>query len=113
VQLFARAEEKASRIERAGVECTTPLALLARAAIQAERGDLTATLRSLDHAEAGFAGESMMAHWAAARRRRGQIVGGDTGRTLIAEAETYLGQHGVRDMPAVCRLLAPGFSDRD
>jgi serine/threonine protein kinase len=107
--LYARAEKCANRLERPGVECTVPMAALGHAAIRAADGAVEESLRWQVDAERGFEAQSMLAHLAVSRRRRGQLIGGDEGRALIEEAEQRLAAEGVRDFVAVSRLLAPGF----
>jgi serine/threonine protein kinase len=112
-QLFARADRAARVLVRKGVECTLPLAALAHAAVRFESGHVEASLGLLAAAEKGFADESMQTYWAVARRRRGQILGGESGRQLIAEGEAVLAKQGVQDFVAASRLLGPGFRSGD
>jgi tRNA A-37 threonylcarbamoyl transferase component Bud32 len=108
-RLYTRASAAAARLARNGVECTLPLSALGRAAVSAARGDARTALRLLGDAETGFESEGMMGHHAVVRLRRGQILGGDTGRALIAEGERFFAQQGVRDIGGALRLLGPGF----
>jgi serine/threonine protein kinase len=112
-QLFERAERQASAMVRKGVECTAPLVALALAVVRFESGHMEAAVNQLTIAEDGFAEQSMLAHLAVAKRRRGQILGGDAGRALIAEAEAFFAHQGVHDVPAASRLLGPGFRSGD
>jgi hypothetical protein len=108
-RLYARAERIARSGVRKHVECTAPLAALVLAAARATEGQEERALRLLGEAEAGFEAESMQAHVAAARIRRGQLLGGDTGRALVAQGEQFLTGQGVRDVAGALRLLGPGF----
>jgi hypothetical protein len=108
-RLYARAQASARDMVRKGVEFTVPLAALAQAAVLARQRDDEGALRLLGAAEAGFESEGMQAHRAAARLRRGQLVGGDSGRALVRESEAYLTTQGVRDIAGALRLLAAGF----
>jgi hypothetical protein len=94
---------------RKGVECTVPLALLAQAAVSAARRDDADALRLLEAAEQGFDAERMLAHRAAAGLRRGQLLGGETGRALVTQGEQFFAGQGVRDVQGALRLLAAGF----
>jgi hypothetical protein len=107
--LRARAHKLATRLERRGVECTTPLSALARAALRAARGDDEAALRLLAEAESGFQAEGMLAYLAAARLRRGALLGGEAGRTLVEQGAQFFASQGVRDVAGALRLLAAGF----
>jgi hypothetical protein len=53
----------------------------------------------------------MSAHTAAARRRLGQLVGGDQGRELIEAADAWMTGQGVRNPVRMTRVYAPGFPD--
>jgi tRNA A-37 threonylcarbamoyl transferase component Bud32 len=108
-QLYARARKMAAGLVRKGVECSAPLSALGLAAVRAANGDDDGALGLLISAETNFEVESMFAHRAAARVRRGQLLGGDAGSALVAEGESYLRQQGVRDVPGALRLLAAGF----
>jgi hypothetical protein len=108
--LFTRADHWAQRVVRPGVECTAPLAALARAAIRAEHGDSEGAIHQLRSAEDGFQAQSMLAHWAVSRRRRGQLMGGELGQTLVQEAQNWFASQGVANISAISAMLGPGFS---
>jgi hypothetical protein len=44
---------------------------------------------------------------AAARRRLGELTGGEEGRSLAAQAERWLAAQGVRNLERMTRLLVP------
>jgi eukaryotic-like serine/threonine-protein kinase len=46
---------------------------------------------------------------AAARRRLGELLGGDEGRELITKADEWMSRQQIRNPPAFTRLMAPGF----
>jgi serine/threonine protein kinase len=108
-RLYGRVRRRARALVRKGIECTAPLAALALAAVQAAHADREGALSLLADAEAGFEAEGMMAHVAAARLRRGQLLGGDKGRNLMEAGEQFLVQQGAGDIQGVLRLLAAGF----
>lgn len=49
----------------------------------------------------------MPLHAAAVRRRRGILVAGDCGRSLVADAENVVASQGIRDPASWSRMLAP------
>ena len=65
-----------------------------RAGAAATRGDGGAALGFLARAESGLRAADMALHAAAARRRRGELIGGDAGRALVAESERLDGGPG-------------------
>jgi hypothetical protein len=50
---------------------------------------------------------------AAARRYLGKLVKGDEGAALVRQADEAMGAQSVRNVPAMCRCLAPGFARLD
>jgi hypothetical protein len=54
----------------------------------------------------------MKAYAAAARRRLGQLVGGDEGTALVAEGDAILRQEGVKNLEAMTEMLVPGCRSR-
>jgi len=75
------------------------------------RGDEDEALRGLVLAEECLAASKMAGYVAVARRRRGELLGGDEGRDLITAANAWLEQQGVKNAAAWARMYAPGFED--
>jgi eukaryotic-like serine/threonine-protein kinase len=107
--LLRQAEKDAARLAREGSGWATGLAGLVRAAIDARRGRVAESLARLDRAIAAFDGESMVHLGAAARRRRGELLGGDEGRAMVRAADEALAREGVRAPTRFAAHLAPGF----
>jgi eukaryotic-like serine/threonine-protein kinase len=59
----------------------------------------------------GFASAEMALHAAIARRRAGQLAGGEAGDALIAAGDAWLRDERVADPDRMTALLAPGFPD--
>lgn len=98
----------AKRLEGEKMDWAVPLAKLVRAGAATYRGDRGSALKLLVKAEEGFHQVDMYLFAAAARYRRGQLLGGDEGRTLITEGEAYLtGQH-IKNPARMVAMLAPG-----
>jgi eukaryotic-like serine/threonine-protein kinase len=100
--------DHARRIESQRTPWSAPLALLVRAGVAATRGDRNLALRLLVDSEAGLRGAEMALHAAAARHRRGLLVGGDEGRALRADAEAWMAAQSIRNPERMAVMLAPG-----
>jgi eukaryotic-like serine/threonine-protein kinase len=50
----------------------------------------------------------MALYAAATRRRRGQLIGGTEGRTLIETADTWMARQNIRNRERMTAMLAPG-----
>jgi len=81
---------------------------MVQAGAAATRGETEAALRFLASAEAGFTATSMALHAAAARRRRGELMGGDAGRELTAGADAWMIGQSVKAPQRMAAVLAPG-----
>jgi len=46
---------------------------------------------------------------AAARRRLGEIVGGERGQELITDADAWMERQKIKNPEKLTRMLAPGF----
>jgi len=53
----------------------------------------------------------MLLYAAVAGRRRGQLLGGDAGRELVQNAETWMIGQGIRNPARWSAMYAPGFPD--
>jgi hypothetical protein len=85
---------------------------LVRAGAANIAGDTEAALRHLEAAEAKFTEAEMGAYRTVTRRRRGELIGGDEGRALIAECDALLEGQGIQNPVAWARMYAPGFEDQ-
>jgi hypothetical protein len=85
-----------------------PLALLLRAGVATTRGETEPALRLLESAEFGFTAADMALHAAAARRRRGELMGGDAGAELISGSDTWMTAQGIKAPERMTAVLAPG-----
>jgi serine/threonine protein kinase/tetratricopeptide (TPR) repeat protein len=102
-----------SKLERDPAGATGPSSQLGRAAIAHAQGHTQRALAWLERAEVGFAAHHRDPDTAAVRRRRGQLIGGEEGRAIVLAAERWFASQGTRNVPAMCRLLAPGFAGLD
>jgi serine/threonine protein kinase len=107
-RLLGQASSDARRIAREAMPWSDPLAQLIQAAVAAIRDDRQGALALLDAAEAGFARADMSLYQQLTRRRRGELIGGETGAVLVAEADRWIAEREVKQPARVAQLLAPG-----
>ncbi len=82
-----------------------------RAAIAIRRGRRDAALAAVDVALAAFAEAALPLESAYARRRKGQLLGGNAGRALVAEAEGAMRALGVVNPAPWVRSQAAGYPE--
>ena len=109
--LLGEANNAASKVEREHMTWSAPLALLLRAGVDAVRGQREPAVAKLTDAIALFDANEMRLYAAAARRRRGHLVGGDDGEAQVAEAEGWMRGHGVVNPRRMSAMLVPGFRE--
>jgi hypothetical protein len=105
------AERSAVRLDREKRPDAQSFATLIRAGIASCKGDLDKARESLELALSGLAACELGHFAAAARRRLGQLIGGDQGKTLIAEADRWMTAQGIRNPARMTAAYAPGFAD--
>jgi eukaryotic-like serine/threonine-protein kinase len=92
----------AQRIEQEQLHWGAPLARLIRAAVEPR-----AAVSHLRLAEASFHNADMKLFAAAARRRRGQLIGGSDGRALIADADAVMRAQAILCPDRMTAILSP------
>jgi hypothetical protein len=107
-RLLRGAERDARRIEREKMNWGDPLAQLIRAGIAISRGKVEQAMERLASAEQGFEAAGMCLFAAAARRRRGELIGGDQGKALIADSETWMNSQHIKNSVRMTAMLSPG-----
>jgi hypothetical protein len=105
------AERAAIRFEREKGRDTQSGAALIRAGIASCKGDLDKAKQLLEFALPGYVASELGLFAAAARRRLGQLMGGDQGKALIAEADRWMAAQGIRNPTRMAAVYAPGFAD--
>ena len=111
--LLRGAEEHARMMLREKTRWGDALAILLRAGVAATQGETARALSLLEPAETGLAAADMALHAAAARRRRGELLGGDAGRGLVAAADAWMADQTIRNPARMTAMLAPGrWGDR-
>lgn len=99
----------AQRIARENMAWSDPLARLIQAALAKQNGDIEKSVALTEQALQGFEAADMALFAATARRRLGELIGGDRGRELIAQANEWMSRQQIKNPVAVTRLMAPGF----
>jgi hypothetical protein len=107
-RLLKIAERDCRRIEREQMPWGNALALLLRAGISVGRGRIEDALSLAASAEKKLTSADMRVHAAAAGRRRGELVGGEEGRELMAQADAFLVSQGIARPQTIAAMLAPG-----
>ena len=85
-----------------------PMVELMSAGAAAIRGHNDEARARYASAERGFEAVHMDLYAAVARRRRGELTGGDEGRTLMASADAWMQSQSVRNPSRLTATLAPG-----
>jgi eukaryotic-like serine/threonine-protein kinase len=107
--LLREIDRAADRIESERMAWADPLAALARAGSAHLRGDDTRARARLDEAVLGFHTAGLALFEAAARLRRGRLIGGEAGRAEALLAERWMRDHGVVSPERTAAMMAPGF----
>lgn len=100
-------------------DCSKRLAQLALPCVGAHRSSFDAGLalhagnvelgaNHLRAAARGFDENDMAMYAAAARRRLGELIGGDEGKALLAQSESAMRAQRVVDLDAITEMLCAG-----
>jgi eukaryotic-like serine/threonine-protein kinase len=109
--LLHAARKDARSIIREGTPYGGPMACYLRAGLAFARGDDERGLALLSEAVEGFEAVDMRLFAEATRRRLGEYLGGERGRALIVQADTWMASQGIRDPTRMAAAFAPGFPD--
>jgi eukaryotic-like serine/threonine-protein kinase len=104
------ARRQARHLDREGMPLADGCARLIRAGIARTCRDDAGASRLLEEAESIFAASDARLHVAVARRRRGEVLGGDRGQALIAEADSWMSGQCIRNPARLCAHFLP-FKD--
>jgi hypothetical protein len=107
--LFDAALRDARRVERESMPWGNALAELIHAAVAAGRGDRTRAAATLEAAVAHLESCDMRNLAAAARRRHGELIGGDLGRALVDQGNSRMTAQKIQNMDRYTAMLTPGF----
>ena len=107
-ELLRSATEEAAAIEKERLGWGDPLAKLLRAGVSSIGGRTHEAVLLLQAAETEFAAADMALHATVAKKRRGDLVGGEEGRALLDPVDDWMRAKGIRNPPAMAAMLAPG-----
>lgn len=107
--LRKEAEDYARRLDAERMPWATAQAFLIRAALQARQGRTSEAVTLLDHAARAFDSVEMALCAAVARRRIGELQGGEHGRTLREQADAWMRAQSIRNPSGIVAMYAPGF----
>jgi len=105
------AENLAHSIANEQMPWSNPLAMLIHAGLASRRADDSRAGALISQAIEGFAASDMALYAAIARRRLGEILGGDRGGELVNQADDWMSKQQIKNPAAVANLMAPGFSE--
>ena len=103
-----RSAADAKRLEDERMAWAEPHASLLRSSIAAAKGDDRAAVRCARAALRGDERADMGLYAATARRRLGELVGGDEGRALEKASAAWMTEQGIRRPERMTAMLAPG-----
>jgi hypothetical protein len=107
--ILDQVERDAAKIVNMRMAWALPLAQTVRAAVRALHGDLDGSRALLTTAVRNFDKAEMPLFAATARRRLGQLTGGDEGAALVTEADAWMRGQLVKKPERMAEVLAPGF----
>jgi serine/threonine protein kinase/tetratricopeptide (TPR) repeat protein len=105
-------ETFSAKLAREKTAWCTPFAALCRAGIASIRGDDPTAIRLLTEAVPGFDAGDLVLFAAAAKRRLGELKGGDEGRAIVAEADAWMTSRSIKNPSRMAACYAPGFPER-
>jgi len=108
-KLLREAEKDAGRLAGESMPYATAAAALLRACVAAARGREAEARTLLDAAENGFLAADMTLFAACARRRKGEMLGGEEGRALVADADAVMAGQGIVRPGRWTGMYAPGW----
>ena len=101
------AARDARHVEREQLPWATALSVLVRAGIAERRGDIERATALLSDAISRLEDCQMRLWWAAAVRRKGELIGGIEGQALTEVADAWMQNQGVTQPARMARALAP------
>jgi eukaryotic-like serine/threonine-protein kinase len=109
-QALVVAERSLRRVERERSPWGDAVSPLLHAGIAVVRGQRDVALAHLDVAAERLEQFDMKLLAAVARRRLGELLGGDEGAATVAAADAWMKEQGVVSPARVARMYAPGFA---
>lgn len=107
--LICSAERDAAKILRKPRAWSQPLARLVRAGIATARGEKMQAIQHLQTALRELDAWEMALYSAAAKRRLGELIGGQCGRELIDAGTAFMTDQGIIRPDRMTQMLVPGI----
>ncbi len=111
-ELWTQARKDARRIARESAPYALPLASLILAGVSYSLGDSAEAVVQLERTIQGFEATDVELYAAVSKQLLGKVVGGDKGKTLIADADAWMLGQGIRNPSRWVRMMGPGFGSR-
>jgi hypothetical protein len=108
--LLADARRHIRRLSGQRASWAKALALPLEAALAFQHNKHEQAVELLREAEVALEHKHMRLFAAAARRRRGELIGGEEGAARRTEADQLLAKQRVKDPSRMLEMLAPGFA---
>jgi eukaryotic-like serine/threonine-protein kinase len=103
----AAARKAAAILEKEDLPSTLGLACTVRAGLATHDNDRDRAVAMLGAAVDAFETAEMASYAAAARRQRGELLGGADGKALVDTADAYFAREGVQRPAQLAAMLAP------
>ncbi len=110
-QQLESAARDGRRIAAERMAWARPLADLVLAGVHAVERDVRQAADLTERAMTGFAAAGLRAFAMAAKRRLGELRGGDEGLKLVSEADDWFRSEGVAAPDRITAMLAPGIHE--
>jgi serine/threonine protein kinase len=110
--LLDAAKRDARRLQREGMAWSRALSMPILAGIAAARGDTSKAAELLAAAVTCLEAVDMHLYAAASRRRLGELRGGDEGRALVEQADSWMTQQGIEKPSRMAEVFAPDVTRR-
>jgi hypothetical protein len=104
------AERDARRLDREGMAWSKALSIPILAGLAAARGDRSRAGSLFSQAVKELEAVDMNLYAAASRRRLGEILGGDEGRTQVDRADSWMTEQGIRKPARMADVFAPAVA---
>jgi hypothetical protein len=108
VARLAEARKLARRLAREKMPWASLDGSILTASVANATGDRPGAIAALRDVLAGATAAEMMLHVAAARYQLGSLLGGEAGKTMVAQADEEMASRGVRSAARMAARLVPG-----
>ena len=103
------AEKLAAEIAREDMPYSNPLASLIKGGIANQRGERERAVTLVEKALRDFETADMRLYAVVARRRLGEMIGGERGHALVGQTDAWMVKQQIKNPARIMNLLAPGL----